>query len=204
MTAFTKIYTDPLGHPVPARYVPAYDRQRDAAARSILKDWKRAEQMLVDVQERAIARIKALQAAAAKDAKVKNLGGEKGNIQFRSFDSSIMVRYDADARTEFDERLALAQQLINEAVKELSAGSQNADLIEIATRAFQPRRSGRLDMQRVRDLCTYKVSHPKWKKAVEIIKKCERQVGTRNYLRVAVRENRDSKPRYIPLDISRV
>ncbi len=200
----TKTYTDPLGQPVPAKYVKPYDRKRDAVAKAILADFQKAEALLIAVKERSVARVRDLQESARKDAGVKALGGEKGNIQFRSFDGSILIRYDADARTEFDERLALAQQLINEAVKELAAGSKNADLVEIATRAFQPRRSGRLDMQRVRDLCNYKVSHPKWKQAVEIIKTCERQVGTRNYIRVAVREDRDSKPTYINLNIAEV
>ena len=199
-----KQYVDAIGQVIPAKYVKAYDRKRDATARAILRDWLKAEQMLAEVKERSIQRVRLLQAAAEKEEGVKSLGGEKGNVQFRSFDGAIMVRYDADSRTEFDERLALAQQLIGEAVKELSAGAKNEDLVEIATRAFRPRRTGRLDMQRVRDLCTYNVSHPKWKQAVEIIKKCERQIGTRNYVRVSVREKLDEKPRHIILDIAAV
>lgn len=203
-TKSTKMYVDPDGQAIPAKYVKSYDRQRDATAQAILKDWLKAQQVLANVKERTVARITALQEAARKDSGVKDLGGAKGNIQFRSFDGNIVVRYDADARTEFDERLALAQQLINEAVHELAAGAKDADLVEIATRAFQPRRSGRLDMQRVRDLCSYNVSHPKWKQAVDIIKKCERQVGTRNYIRVAVREDADKRPAFIALNIAEI
>lgn len=199
-----KTYLDPRGDAIPARHVPPYDKKRDATAKAILRDFLKAERMLADLKERAIARIRELQEFAAKQAGVKPLGGLKGCIQFRDFAGMILVKYDADARTEFDERLAMAQQLINEAVQEMTADSRNSDLVEIVSRAFQPRRSGRLDMQRIRDLRNYKVSHPKWKQAVEIIRNCERQVGTRAYIRVAVREARDQKPRTIHLDIAKV
>lgn len=204
MTATPKTYFDPAGIAVAAKYVPAYDKKRDATAKAILKEFLRAEALLADVKANSVRRILALQDAAAKASGIKPLGGAKGNIQFRSFDGTITVRYDADAKTEFDERLAMAQQLINEAVQEIAVDAKNADLVEIATRAFQPRSTGRLDMQRIRDLCHYNVRHPKWKQAVEIIKQCERQVGTRNYIRVCVRENLDSAPRHINLDIAKV
>lgn len=200
----TKTLIDPFGKEVAAKYLPKYDLKRDAVAKAILRDFLKAREMLERVKERSIARIRDLQEEAAKDTNVKPLGGPRGNIQFRSFDGSIIIRYDADYKTAFDERLALAQQLINEAIAESAEGAENPDLIEIATRAFQPRRTGRLDMQRIRELCTYRVSHPKWKQAVEIIKKCERTVGTKNYLRVAVRQSRDQKPKPITLNIAEV
>jgi len=59
-------------------------------------------------------------------------------------------------------------------------------------------------MQRIRDLRTYNVRHPKWKKACKIISECERAIGHREYITVTVRENAADKPRSIYLDIARV
>jgi hypothetical protein len=194
-------YTDPAGEKVPAKYVKPYDKLRDQIARQIEKDWQAEQARLAACKLRTVAAIQKLQEAAAAEAGV-DLGGEKGNLQFRSFDGSITISLDRQYRTEFDERLQFAQALIKEAVAEMTEGTSNADLAEIATKAFTPRKTGNLDMQRIRDLRTYNVSHPKWKQACEIISDCERTVAFRDYIRVAVRTAPDAKPQPITLDIA--
>lgn len=196
-----KEWVDAKGDKVPARYVSRYDKERDRIANRIADRWEKAEAMLRKVKLETIKDIEALVKLAQETSGV-SLGGEKGNVQFRDFSGDVTVSLDKQVRSEFDERLALAQQLIMEAVREMSADATNADLVEIATRAFQPRKSGRLDMQRVKDLRTYNVSHHKWKQACEIITDCERVVGSRLYLRVARRWQPDSKPEPFCLDIA--
>jgi hypothetical protein len=177
---------------------------RDRIANQIARAWAAEETRLAALKERTLELIERLQDAAAKDAGVKDLGGAQGNVQFRSFDGAITVCLDTAKRTEFDERLRIAQELIMQAVRELADGEHNADLIEIATKAFQPRRSGNLDMQRIRDLKNYKVRHPKWQKAIKIIADCERTIGHRQYVRVSTRDEQTKKPRNIMLDIAKV
>jgi hypothetical protein len=195
------VYTDPKGQAVPAQYVKAYDKLRDAVATKIAKLWSDEQARLVKVKAETGALIEKLQAAAAEETGV-SLGGEKGNVQFRSFDGNITVASDRQYRTEFDERLRFAQQLINEAIAELTEKTESADLAEIARRAFEPRKSGNLDMQRIRDLRKYNVKHPKWGQACEIIAECERVVGHRDYIRVTVRTAPDATPAAIVLDIA--
>lgn len=199
-----KYYTDPSGDKVAAKYVGPYDRKRDQIANQISSLWLKEEERLNVIKEKTVELIEKLQEAAARDTGVKPLGGKKGNIQFRSFDGRITIALDNAKRTEFDERLSIAQSLIMEAVQELSAGEHSADLVEIATRAFQPRKSGNLDMQRIRDLKNYQVKHPKWKQAMDIITKCERVIGHRQYVRVSIRDTEDKAPRSIILDIAKV
>ena len=204
MSEETKYYTDPTGEKVPAKYVPAYERLRDRTAQTIAREWAAEQKRLVALSERTFALIAKLQAAAEQTVEGKGLGGAKGNIQFRSFDGGITVRVDNARRTEFDERLQIAQRLINEAVKEMSEGAQDADLVEIASKAFQPRSSGNLDMQRIRDLRKYKVRNAKWQEACKIIGECERVIGHRRYVRVAVRPAPEAEPESIILDIAAV
>jgi hypothetical protein len=184
--------------------VKSYDKLRDQVARRIEKLWRDEHDRLRKVKAETVCQIEKLRVAAAAEAGVPELGGEKGNLQFRSFDGAITVSLDRQYRTEFDERLRFAQQLILEAVAEIAANVENADIVEIARRAFQPRKSGNLDMQRIRDLRTYNVRHPKWKQACEIISECERVVAHRDYIRVAVRNAPDGKPEPIVLDIAAV
>ena len=195
-------YIDPSGEKVPTKYVKPYDRQRDKIANQIAKLWIDERDRIAKVKADTLSAIEKLQQAAAKEAGV-DLGGAKGNLQFRSFDGTITVSLDRQYRTEFDERLQFAQALIMEAIAELTDGS-NADLAEIASKAFQPRRSGNLDMQRIRDLRTYNVRHPKWRQACEIISDCERTIAHRDYIRVAIRAMRDETPVNIHLDISKL
>ena len=203
MTA-ERYMTDAFGEQVHVRHVRPYDRKRDRIARRIAREWLEMEERLRGLRERTLAAVAELQEAAAEEAGVPELGGKEGYIQFRSFDGRITVRVDNAKRTEFDERLKFAQQLIMEALQELCADVAVADLVEIATRAFTPRRSGQLDMQRIRDLKTYQVKHAKWQQAIGIIGECERVVGYRRYVRVTVRDGADAEPRPIVLDIASV
>jgi len=195
-------YIDPMGDKVPARHVKPYDKARDRIATQIAREYLKMQARMVALKEQTMQRVEDLQARAACEAGVPSLGGAKGNVQFRSFDGNVTVTLDRQKRTEFDERLQFAQQLIHEAVEEMTLKGTGADLAEIARRSFQPRRSGNLDMQRIRDLRTYNVKHPKWRQACEIISECERTIGHREYIRVAVRRDRDHKPTPIKLDIA--
>lgn len=194
-------YTDPAGEKVPAKYIKPYDKLRDRIALRIEKMWLHEENRLAKIKADTAALIEQLMQAAEKEADV-SLGGRKGNVQFRSFDGSVTVSLDRQYRTEFDERLQIAQTLISEAIAEMTDNVDDADLEEIARRAFQPRKSGNLDMQRIRDLRSYNVKHPKWQKACQIISECERTIGHRDYIRVTTRRHADENPKTIKLDIA--
>jgi hypothetical protein len=204
MPKSTKVYVNAQGQTVPAQYLSEYEKLRDKIARKIAVVFIAEQAKLRSIKESVFALVAQLQAAALKDTDVERLGGDQGYIQFRSFDGLVTVRVDNAKRTEFDERLQIAQQLVIEAVKELSGYAKHADLVEISTKAFQPRRNGNLDMQRIRELKTYKVEHPKWKQAVEIINECERVIGHRRYIRVSIKADRNSEPENIILDIASV
>ena len=194
-------YTDPEGDTVLAKFVKPYDKLRDQIALRIERLWRDEEARLAKVKAETVAQIEKLRAASAEAAGVPDLGGKKGNIQFRSFDGRVTVALDRQYRTEFDERLRIAQDLILQAVAEMTE-TADADLAEIARKAFTPRKSGNLDMQRIRDLRHYNVRHPKWKQACDIIADCERTIGHRDYIRVLVRQASDSTPTPIHLDIA--
>lgn len=208
MSKSQKIYTDPDGNPVPAKYVSAYDRARDRIARKIHDLWGKEEERLTQLRAQTERLIDEIRQAAAKEAGVK-LGGAKGYLQFRSFDGRIIVRFENVAQVDFDERLSLAQQLIGEAIDDMAGDtSKNAKLAglrKIAEAAFKPRgKNGKLDRQRVRDIANVQVNHPKWRKAAELIRECETITGHKAYVRVAKRLAPEAPPIPIVLDITKV
>ncbi len=208
MSKSQKIYTDPDGNPVPAKYVSAYDKARDRITRKIYDLWGKEEERLTQLRATTERLIDEVRQAAAKEAGVK-LGGAKGYLQFRSFDGRIIVRFENVAQVDFDERLSLAQQLIGEAIDDMAGDtSKNAKLAglrKIAEAAFKPRgKNGKLDRQRVRDIANVHVDHPKWRKAAEIIRECEQVTGHKAYVRVAKRLAPEAPPIPIVLDITKV
>jgi len=208
MSQSKKVYIDPDGNTVPAKHVSAYDRKRDAIANRIFNLWGAEEQRLTSLQAATNRLLDELRAAAAKEAGVK-LGGAKGYLQFRSFDGRIIIRFENRSKTEFDERISLVQQLIREAIDELAAdagrGAKVQELRKVADAAFKPRgKDGRLDRQRVRDIATVQVDHPKWRKAAELIRECDKVVGHQEYVRVAKRLAPEAEPIPIILDIAKV
>lgn len=208
-------YINPLGNEVPPESVSKFDKERDRTVRAVLADWQRARAALEAVSARTNARLDKIRKLAAKQAGVQ-LGGAKGYFQLRSFDGKIIVRFENVAVQEFDERLELAQRLVFEVIDDCtrigSAGpngpaqvSAVQELRTIASEAFRPRgREGKIDRQRIRDLLNIKVGHPKWRQAQDIIRECDRTIGHRAYVRVAVQADPKAKPEPIILDICKV
>lgn len=208
MSKSTKTYLDPSGAEIPAKYVSAYDRKRDSIANRIYALWGAEEQRLTALKAATNRLLDELREAAAREAGVK-LGGSKGYLQFRSFDGRIVIRFENRSKTEFDERISIVQQLIREAIDELAADAGRSgkvlELRKVADAAFKPRgKDGRLDRQRVRDVAAVQVDHPKWRKAAELIRECDKVVGHQEYVRVAKRLAPDSEPIPVVLDIAKV
>lgn len=208
MSKSQKTYVDPDGNAIPAKHVRPYDRKRDAIANRIFNLWGAEEQRLTALKATTNRLLDEVREAAAKEAGVK-LGGAKGYLQFRSFDGRIIIRFENRSKTEFDERISIVQQLIREAIDELATDAGRSgkvqELRKVADAAFKPRgKDGRLDRQRVRDIAAVQVDHPKWRKAAELIRECDKVVGHQEYVRVAKRLAPDQEPNPIILDISKV
>lgn len=208
-------YVNPLGNEVPPESVSKFDKERDRIVRRIHAIYAKAHEQLRTAKVQTDANLDLIRKLAAKQTGVK-LGGAKGYFQLRSFDGKIVVRFENVPVQEFDERLELVQRLVFETIDECTVlGSRDIkdvtqvtavqDLCRIASDAFRPRgREGKIDCQRVRDLLNIKVGHPKWRQAQDIIRECDRTIGHRAYVRVAVQANPKAKPEPIILDICKV
>ena len=178
-----KTYKDAMGNEVPAKYVPAYDKAKDAAAQAIFESWKKEEAALARLWRLTTDRIGKIRELAANRDRVAL--GKKGNFSFRSFDGKIEIRHDYARNVIFDERLSLAKELIDKAVEEMSE-TADSDLRELAAAAFRPRGKNRqLDRSRLHDICRMNIRNANWMKAVELIKAAEVETGRREYLRVS-------------------
>lgn len=206
-------YVNPLGNEVPPESVSKFDKERDRIVRRIHAIYAKAHEQLRTAKVQTDANLDLIRKLAAKQTGVK-LGGAKGYFQIRSFDGKIIVRFENVAVKEFDERLETVQRLVFEAIDEkasaASVGDEKQkkdvqDLRNLAADAFRPRgREGKIDRQRVRDLLNIAFDHEKWRQAQKIIRECDRTVGHRAYVRVAVQASPKAKAEPIILDICKV
>lgn len=206
-------YVNPLGNEVPPESVSKFDKERDRIVRRIHAIYAKAHEQLRTAKVQTDANLDLIRKLAAKQTGVK-LGGAKGYFQIRSFDGKIIVRFENVAVKEFDERLETVQRLVFEAIDEkasaASVGDEKQkkdvqDLRNLAADAFRPRgREGKIDRQRVRDLLNIAFDHDKWRQAQKIIRECDRTIGHRAYVRVAVQADPKAKPEPITLDICKV
>lgn len=180
-----RTYIDAAGREVPAKYVPKFAKEKDAAARKILEAWRKEEARLKALWKETVAAVEKIHAGARKEEKLEPAAvADKGYFSFRTFDGRVTVRLDRAREVVFNEKLDLAKELIDEAVEEI-AGEAAGDLRTIVESAFKPRGKNRtLDRQRLSDICKMNVRNAKWQKAVELIKAAAEESQRMDYLRV--------------------
>ncbi len=182
-----KHYTDASGATIPAKYIAPYDKLKTREAEAILKEWADILNRLTALKKKTAERIALVENHCSASKTLPPPLERDWAFSFRSFDGLIKIEREKQVRLEFDERLGVAQRLIEEALGEMTDGITNKDIVVIAREAFKPRKSGKLDRARIHQLCNLKVNNAKWKKAVDIIRECEQAVGTRVYFRVSTR-----------------
>jgi hypothetical protein len=193
-------WIDASGDEVPAKYVSAYDKERDAIARRIRARFARCADLLETCYCASMQDIEALERLAAADG--RPVGGAKGNLQFCSFDGLIRIERSARYEIAFDERLQAARDLIYDVINEKSDGV-DADIANIVRKVFEPVSSGMLSTSRVLGLFTYKVKAEKWQRAMDMIRDSISRRRGKTLLSCAEKVSRDADWQPILLDLAR-
>ncbi len=194
--------TDSAGNPVPTAYVPKIDKARDRLVRRLTKDAEKLSAALVAHKAKCLKEIAAFQGATAELYGV-TLGGEKNGIILTSFDGTLRIERRASDTLAFDERLLMAQQLINEWLQERTQNVDH-DLVTLINRAFRNSRNSGLRFGEVIRLTKLDIKGEKWLKAMTLIRESITVQSSRTHCRFYRRENTQSDFELIPLDIAQV
>ena len=193
-----KIWIDRDGKVVPAKYVPKFDKERDAVSQRIhkrfLEERKRLEQLVVD----SIADLDALM-------KLKESVGAKGNFQTSSFDGLIQVEIRQQYNIQLDERVAKARELMLDYVKSEIArlDKKNTDFLrKVVEDAFRADARGYLPISAILKLTRYEVKDARWNEARGILQDAMKPVPGKRYLNCAVRNTTQQEFRTIRLDLA--
>jgi hypothetical protein len=178
--------------------IPAVDLLRHELVERLVERGREIAELVEQFKREAYLEIEAFVDVCATEYGIKR-GGKKGNITLPNFDASLKVLLSRDEQAQFDERLALGQQLIRECIDELLDGA-NPELKMIIDNAFQVNKQGQVSVARIMGLRHLKISHPKWNQAMEVLKDSIFAAGRRTYIRLYERKRETDKYTQISLD----
>ncbi|MFT6789686.1 MAG: hypothetical protein ACJAVX_003068 [Pseudoalteromonas rhizosphaerae] len=133
-----------------------------------------------------------------------NLGGKKGNVTLRTFDSQLKVTLQTQERIELGPELALAKQLIDQCLDEWTEGG-NQNIKAIVSKTFNTDKQGSLNPQRILALRKLEISDDsgKWTKAMNIIAESVGVVDSCRFIRFYKQDDKGIE-QAISLDIAKL
>jgi hypothetical protein len=189
------------GHLVPVEQIQPVDLLRDDFVLKAVTSANQLSAAMTTTKTSITADMQAFLELSAERYGVK-LGGEKGNIQLKSFDGKFMVERSVSDRIEFDERLQTAKILVDKCLREWTKFSPTEVQALIAD-AFQVDKKGKINTRRVLGLRKLKIEHPEWQEAMRAISDAITITDTCEYLRFYERDE-NGKYQQIPIDFAAI
>jgi len=125
----------------------------------------------------------------------------KGNIILQTFDGLSKVQVQVATHIDFDEKLTLAKEKLDEY---FTLKTENADpeIKTLITKVFDVDKKGNVNAKQILSLKSYKISHPVWLEAMAIIDESIEIVGSKSYIRFYTRKCVDDAWKNISLDFA--
>lgn len=190
---------DSQGRLVPVDMVTEIDRCRDDLVLEIVAKATELSKVLADFKAGVMADIEAFVQLSAEKYGVK-FGGKKGNVQLHSFDGEFRVVRAVSEYINFDERLQVAKELIDECIQDWSHGSRD-EIKALINDAFYVDKQGKINTNRILGLRRLNISDPKWRQAMEAISESIQVSGSKSYVRIYKRQG-DGSYKQINLDMA--
>jgi len=136
-------------------------------------------------------------------SKVADQYGEswKGNAELVSFDSKFKIEIRYRERIQFDEKLQVAKQKIDDCLKRWSENS-NLNLQAVIKEAFQVDKKGEIAKSRILGLRKYNIKDPEWIMAMDLIDQAIQITSTKQYIAFYYRPEPDKPYQQVLLNFS--
>jgi hypothetical protein len=191
---------DSFGRLVPVDAIKPLDLLRDDVVIGIIKRSLETRRIMQAFKLSALEDIATFLDIAAGQYNT-TLGGKKGNLSLVSYDGKYKVLLAVSDNLNFDERLLIAKQLIDECIHEWAKDS-STEIKTLVEHAFQTDKQGNISTSRIFGLMRCKIDHPKWLQAMEALKDSIQVTSTCQYLRLYERVGDTEKYEQIALDIA--
>lgn len=173
---------DGEGRLVPVNLVSEIDKTRDSLVKHILDNAIRLQEEMKKFKDDALSNIQAFVELSAMEYGV-HFGGKKGNMNLASFDGMYKVQIQISEHMEFDERLAMAKQMIDQCIERWTVGSRD-EVKALINDAFQVNKKGLLNKNRILTLRRLDIKDELWRKAMKAISDSLSVTGSSTYLRL--------------------
>jgi len=195
-------WIDASGNPVPVKYIDPVEKKRDVLVEKQIRQALLMQERLRKFKFSVLADIaKYLDWLAERNGEQSLSPG--GNYQLTGFSGSKRVMIKINKVIEFDERLQLAKQKIDDCLERWSQGA-NDNLKAVVFDAFKVDRKGNVDTKRILGLRKLKIRDKAWIAAMELITEAVTITGTRSYLMFQVKADKDAEWETLRLDLAGV
>ena len=194
--------TDARGRLVPEAMVKPVDQLRDQTITGLIDEAKRLQVLMAEFKNRTFTDIAAFVETSNEQYGVK-IGGNKGNISLITFDGRYKIVRQIAEHIQFDERLQAAKELIDECIREWTAGSSDK-IKALINEAFQVDKEGNVNTGRILGLRRLAIEDPKWATAMRAIVDSIRVTGSKPYVRFYERDEGTETYRSISLDLAAI
>lgn len=191
---------NPKGHWVPKETIDPLDLLRDEEVRAIMAEVEALQVQMREAKAAIEQRIADFMALSRQQYGV-TLGGQKGNLSLPSYDASLKVVLSVSESIAFDERIAHAQALVTECLREWSSDSV-AELKAIVEEAFQADKDGNINRWQIMRLLKIESQHEKWQQAMQAIRDSMYVNARKEYVRFYRRQDAKSKYELVALDFA--
>jgi len=195
-------WIDAKGDAVPPRHVRPEDKLCDRIVEKMIRRATKAHEDLVRLKRQAFEDVEIYLAKLENvyEVQARTRGGNK---QLTDFAGRKRVAVKVQKVIDFDSRIELAKQLIDDCVKRWSKDADDR-LIMLINDAFKVDKKGQLDRDRILGLLKLKINDAVWVKAMGIIKDAIYVAGRRAYIQFSERDAATGTWRTICLDIAGV
>lgn len=199
-----KVWINKRGEEVHPDMVRADDKLKDELVSNIIAKTKSKRDELKDFKKEVIGDIDAYMELLRNEYKLDpTKNSKKGNITLQSFDGLQKVQVSIATHIDFDEKLSLAKEKIDEYLKEITEDA-SGDIKTLILKVFEVDKKGNINSKQVLGLKSYDITHPLWVEAMGIIDDAVEIVGTKSYIRFYERKSIEDAWQNIALDFANV
>lgn len=164
---------------------------KDDLVKRLVDQARGLQEILKTHKDEMLSEVASFVALSAEEYDVK-YGGKKGNVTLTSYNGKMKIYKQVGDVIAFDEGLLIAKELIDKCLNEWTEGS-NAHIKAVVENIFNLDKMGPVDTQRILGLRKLKIQNKDWQKAMDIIHKSARVVGSTEYIRAYYKPEVDGK-----------
>ncbi len=193
---------DALGRLMPVERIDPIDLERNDLVVEMVSQAKALKKQLIAFKLGGMGDIAALIELSADKYSIK-MGGKKGNVSLTSYDGRYKVQRSIAENIDFDERLQVAKELIDQCIQRWADGLDSKVRV-LVDHAFQVDKAGNISTSRILSLRRINIDDEQWKQAMEAIADSIRVSGSTTYLRLYERIGESEQYSPISLDIAKL